>query len=224
VERFTRVRPFSIREWEKTLDRPTITFIWRDDRIWCGTRAENIMKFLKKIGRRVGLFQNMTFMQKRRVIGLANAIKRDFPGMDFAVAGIGSPGGLPEWITDLRTMKIDGETERRWCERYAKSHVVIGVHGSNMLLPSAHAGTVIELLPFDRWGNMLQDLLFRDIDGREMLYLYRLIPCSASPGEVAGSAMSLLNIHDIAMLQMGKDHCKHNTEDARIIHEKWKLI
>jgi len=70
----------------------------------------------------------------------------------------------------------DEASEREWCERYAASHVAVGVHGSNMLLPSAHAGAVVELLGAERWGNFAQGILFRDAgDCRETFFRYRFV-------------------------------------------------
>jgi hypothetical protein len=37
-------------------------------------------------------------------------------------------------------------------------HIVIGVHGSNTLLKSAHVGSMIELVPHNRWSNMGEDI------------------------------------------------------------------
>ncbi|GAG46696.1 unnamed protein product, partial [marine sediment metagenome] len=34
IERFTRVQPFPIDEWIVRLEKPTVTFIWREDRNW----------------------------------------------------------------------------------------------------------------------------------------------------------------------------------------------
>ncbi len=34
IERFTRVEPFPLEEWAERLKKPTVTFIWRDDRPW----------------------------------------------------------------------------------------------------------------------------------------------------------------------------------------------
>ncbi len=52
--------------------------------------------------------------------------------------------------------------------------LVIGVHGSNMLLPTAHAGSLVELIGPERWGNFTQDVLFREAgDCRETFFRYR---------------------------------------------------
>ena len=34
IERFTRVQPFPLAEWDGREKRPVVTFIWRDDRLW----------------------------------------------------------------------------------------------------------------------------------------------------------------------------------------------
>ena len=73
------------------------------------------------------------------------------------------------------------------------SHIVIGVHGSNMLLPSAHAGAVIELLPEDRSANLAQDIIpAGDQTMRETMFRYRFMPLSSQPGQVADTVGILL--------------------------------
>lgn len=125
-----------------------------------------------------------------------------FPALDFAVAGIGKSGGLPAWISDLRETIPDASTERTWCERYASSHIVIGVHGSSMLLPSAHAGAVVELMPDGRWGNMLQDILFRPNDLREAIFRCRIVPANTSVSDVASIVASMLVDHSYFLVNM----------------------
>jgi hypothetical protein len=105
--------------------------------------------------------------------------------------GVGDPGGLPAWIQDLRSRQIVSDLERTWCQLYACSHVVGGVHGSNMVLPSAHAMAVVELMPPDRWGNVLQDILFKPQDIRLVSMLIRILPLSASAEDVTTMICSL---------------------------------
>jgi hypothetical protein len=96
---------------------------------------------------------------------------------DIAVAGIGTTGRFPPWIKDLRTGgNVTENIERTWCQRYAASHAVIGIHGSNMLLPSALAGMTFDLMPADRWGNLMQDILPVESDGRMACLRYSLLP------------------------------------------------
>jgi hypothetical protein len=134
--------------------------------------------------------------QHHPVSALAEALRHDWPTLDFAVAGLSKAGRdepLPAWVEDLRRPAVDEDAEHRWCERYAASHVIVGVHGSNMLLPSAHAGAVVELIGPERWGNFTQDILFRDSgDCREMLFRYRFLPDSTPPYALAQMVSLLL--------------------------------
>lgn len=211
IERFTRVEPFPLEEWDARLkNRPTVTFVWRDDRAWRAsddgdddapppppspTRREKLRRLIappsppRQLGGRRRQQQ-----QHQLVSALAEALRRDYPALDFAVAGLSDAGrvdedeggGLPAWVEDLRCGAADDSVERRWCERYAASHVVVGVHGSNMLLPSAHAGGLVELIGPERWGNFTQDILFRDDgDSRETLFRYRFAPDTTPPRTLA---------------------------------------
>lgn len=197
IERFTRVRPFSVEEWQRRLSKPTVTFIWREDRLWSGAW------WLPGLAGQA---------QQGRMVSLAEALRRQWPSIDFAVVGIGRRGPLPGWIRDLRAISPAEETERRWCERYAESHIVIGVHGSNMLLPSAHAGAVVELVPRDRWGNLLQDILFCPGDLRETMFRVRLLPVSIRPVEVALVVSSLLRDHQNMVVTMRREYCDHGRD------------
>jgi hypothetical protein len=206
IERFTRIKPFPIDEWESRLSKPQLTFIWREDRSWASMRPRRRPGaiFRRVTGKPYGLDE-----QRDNVILLAETLVDQFTEIDFAIAGIGSPGGFPAWIHEMRSSTITEEQELEWCRRYANSHVVIGVHGSNMLLPSAHAGAVVELMPFERWGNMLQDTLLRPYDCREALYRYRFVPISTSPDSLAPVVLSLLRDHSSMLLTMRREFCDH---------------
>jgi hypothetical protein len=170
IERFTRVKPFSLDEWNARLVRPTVTFIWRDDRPWRAaadaapsTRREQFRKFMAPQSR-------PGTGQTELISKLAEALRRDLPALDFAVAGLlGSEERveLPGLIGDLRRTTLDADAERVWCERYAASHVV-------------------ELIGPERWGNFAQDILFRDAgDCREMLFRYRFVDELTAPSTLA---------------------------------------
>jgi hypothetical protein len=183
IERFTRVQPFALAAWGERAAQPVVTFIWRDDRLW--TSSGGMAALLSRV-------RHGASGQQRQVERLANALQRHMPNVDVAVVGVSRAGGLPSYVRDLRRTSIDDATERAWCERYAASHVVIGIHGSNMLLPSAHAGGVIELLPRDRAGNYLQDLLLRPGSTRDVLFRTRIVPASTTPEDVATLAFQII--------------------------------
>lgn len=223
IERFTRVPAFPVGEWEARLRQPAVTFIWREDRLWSGPRAHAEGR-LSKLKRRLTRAEDLLSKQAGRVTALAEELRERWPELDFAVAGLGQPGGLPSWISDLRRPAVGAADERVWCERYASSHIVVGVHGSNMLLPSAHAGSVVDLMPEDRWGNVLQDLLLRPGDGRELLFRYRMLPALTPPGTLARVLDSMLRDHQGLLLTMSPAFCRHEADYRELRHNnsRWR--
>jgi hypothetical protein len=207
IERFTKISPFPLENFGRRLNNPVITFIWREDRLWEAESYQTSARF-EKIKRHLGVSKKRTDEQTSKVVEFAESLRSEFSALDFAVVGIGEAGGLPDWIRDFRLTKLDAQAERFWCERYAKSHLVIGVHGSNMLLPSAHAGGFIELIGEERWGNYLQSILFRFSDAREMFFRSRFVPHSTAPEELARLASTLLRYEDFRRL-MSPEFCRH---------------
>ncbi len=205
IERFSRVAPFDIETLGRHQNQPCVTFIWREDRLWETVREPNSFE---KIKRRLRSAESPIAEQTAKVVEFAETLRGTFPKLDLAVAGLGEAGNLPSWIEDLRVTKINEETERKWCGRYAASHLVVGVHGSNMLLPSAHAGSVIEIIGADRSGNFLQDILFRGSDVREMFFRYRFVPPEISPRALADLALTVLRYEEFRRL-MGAEFCSH---------------
>ncbi len=210
IERFTRIAPFPLHEWEKR--SPTVTFIWREDRVWVlpAVKTKEISVLgLRWLHKNVTVFRRlMLAWQIRRVISVAKILRKIWPDLDFAVAGLGNTGRFPSWIQDLRTTTIDLSTEKLWCQRYADSHVFIGVHGSNMLLPSAQAGAMVNLVP-DRWGNLAQDTLLSARDGQDIMFRYRFIPVYATAKVVAEVVATILRSFPLAKLgfqQPWNDH------------------
>jgi hypothetical protein len=227
IERFTRVRPFQVDQWSTSSTRPTVTFVWREDRVWRNLRryerSQGVNEWLKG---KLGLTQDPLDEQKERVVALARTLQETFPQVDFAVVGMGQPGGLPGWIADLRTLETTDRVERAWCERYAQTHVVIGVHGSNMLLPSAHAGAMIELVPGQRWSNLVQDVLPTALDVREAMCRYRFLPLDSSPTTVAEVTTSLFRYVPYALLNFKRGWVDHKAigKDPWVIAERRREI
>jgi hypothetical protein len=137
-------------------------------------------------------------------------MQSEWPSVDFAVTGLSAATGLPSHVIDLRTDSSDEATERALCRRYAASHLVMGIHGSNMLLPSAHAGATIDLMPPDRWGNVTQDIIYRPTEAREASYRYRYIPASVTPPELAQIATALLRRHSEHARICWNEGCRHH--------------
>lgn len=190
IARFTKILPFQLSRFDQL--PPTFTFILREDRWWFGNvlsygvyRASRFLKLLKQ-GSRL-----LSFLQERLVIRTIRKIKAQLPNAHFHVIGMGRSGGLSEYAFDHRMPSVNPAIERDWCQIYSESHLVIGVHGSNMLLPTAHAAGCLEILPADRYGNMVQDLTVRYAD-RKQLFFYRFADQYSSPNSIAEKAVSVI--------------------------------
>lgn len=194
IAHFTGVQPFDLADWNTTLAKPIITFIWREDRLWLKRPLVPLSARVNRvIGRYIPAIIRQDIMgQRNRVIKLFTELRLHVPNTQFSVAGFGTTGDFPEWIHDERREKITTDDERGWCELYSRSHLVIGVLGSNMLLPTAHAAASIILMPQDRWGNLGHDILTNSQDVNMETARRRFIPLSTGTDETAEIARSLL--------------------------------
>lgn len=194
MKAFTGVAAFPIEEF--TSRPPHLTFVAREDRLWFGTPAG---KFLYRVLNKLGLKQSLgrwyVSAQDRLIRRSIQRIRKAIPDARFTVVGLAESGGLADIATDLRTKRMDDGVERAWVEAYAASQIVVGVHGSNMLLPTAHAAGCIEILPYDRYGNIVQDISVRRHD-RMQLFLYRFVDEFATPAAIARQAVAMFREFD----------------------------
>jgi hypothetical protein len=108
IERFTRVKPFPLGEWDARLGRTTVTFIWRDDRPWRAQTDAAPPQRRERLRRLIA--PKPSKGQNELVSELAETLRRELPALDFAVAGLAEGGGrgeLPEWVGDLRRASLD---------------------------------------------------------------------------------------------------------------------
>jgi hypothetical protein len=187
--RFTGERPFPLEEF--TTRPPHFTFVAREDRLWFrNPMAKFLYSALNKLGLRSTLGRYFVQAQDRLIRRTIHRVRERLPGATFSVVGLGRKGRLGSGVRDLRSLRMDEALERDWCAAYARSHAVVGVHGSNMLLPTALAAACVEILPYDRFGNIVQDITVRTAD-RMQLFLYRFVDEFASPAMVARHIGSL---------------------------------
>lgn len=201
IARFSRVEPHDFQG-----QNFRITFIWREDRLWS-------MRILYRIARRIGLVPLLLHWQNRKVCRLFSLLRRKFPTAKFTVVGLGSSTCFPEWVDDSRVVRYDEVTERNHCRLYAESRLIIGVHGSNLLLPSAHGGCVINLMPDSKWSNFAQDILYQESDVRLSAWRYRYVPLGASIrllGLIATQQLVWYNWFRNAMCEL--DYMERNDE------------
>jgi hypothetical protein len=221
IERFSRIKRFPMDEWDARLDSPLITFVWREDRLWVPTQpAETVRDVLKLLWQRLttaGKRPDQRAMQGDAIVEMGEHLRGDFPMLRVAVVGLATPGGLPAWIDDQRTTSITDEVEHTWCEMYAQSHIVFGLHGSNMLLPSAHAGSVIEFVQPGRWANIVQDLLPQSDDVRDAIFRYRHIPSRSTPRDAARCASLLLRRYTMQNRSMSREGTRHTVPTSEAL-------
>jgi hypothetical protein len=209
MKSMTGISPFNLEHFMK--EQPTFTFVLREDRWWYGSPADY---WLYRLGRRFAryrqwLYNIITTRQESLVVETMKAIKKQIPDARFFVTGLGKNKGFGKLAMDSRSLKVDEEKELEWCRIYAHSHVVIGFHGSNMLLPTAFAAGCIEVLPDDRLGNFLQDISVRYSDRRQSFF-YRFVDQYAKPSSVAAKAVSMVRDYPSFYDNMCRNQYHHN--------------
>lgn len=189
ISRLTGVKPF---DPDKFYDQePFFTFVLREDRWWLKNQLSDVaLRAARKLGLARLVGKILVRKQDALVRRTMRRITREIPEAKFAVTGLGKRGSLSRWASDKRALKITTDIERDWCRMYAQSHVVIGVHGSNMLLPTAHAVGCVEVLMEERNRNIVQDLSVRYNDRRQ-LFFYRFVDQYASPSSVAAKVVAI---------------------------------
>ena len=180
ITKFTRVPKHSFDDREKV----QITFIWREDRLL-------VNSFLFRVLRKLKLLQIALAIQNWKVQQLFERIRSKLPEAKFVVAGLGTKTKFPKWIEDCRVERFNEITEKETCQIYSESRLVIGLHGSNMLLPSGLAGMTLDLIE-NRWGNFAQDVLYQEKNPRLASFRYRYLPSQVSPDILANIATQMI--------------------------------
>jgi len=193
ITKFTRVPKHSFDDREKV----QITFIWREDRLL-------VNSFLFRVLRKLKLLQVALRIQNWKVQQLFEKIRSRLPEAKFVVAGLGTKTKFPKWIEDCRVERFNETTEKETCQIYSESRLVIGLHGSNMLLPSGLAGMTLDLIE-TRWGNFAQDVLYQETNPRLASFRYRYLPSQVSPDILANIAAQMIETQSDFYFHMTAD-------------------
>jgi hypothetical protein len=190
IIRFAKVNPFNLDSF--TSRKPTITFVLREDRCWTAHSGYYwLYRLCRKFNRAQWSYRLMAQNQNNLVKKTIRRIRLQLKEVDFFIVGLGGTGNFRGYAIDQRTTTINTSTEKEWCHIYAQSHVVIGVHGSNMLLPTALAAGCVEILPDERHPNLVQDISVRYND-RKQLFFYRFADEHATTKSVADKAIAII--------------------------------
>jgi len=193
---FSHPREFDIRNFSgiefhdmKAKDYRVI-YVWREERSWPG-RIPVVSEILRGKTKKLLLKE----AQRRAVICLFFLIKKYLPEAQFTVVGLGRFGKFPYWVEDRRVDQFDEKSERLQCKIASESRVIIGPHGSSLLLPSAHAGMTVHLVHPFGWNNIAQDHLYQPFlmkDVRMAAYRVRYLPLESSPVFIADIVINMI--------------------------------
>src|SRR6185312_9336350 len=193
--------------------------IWRTDRFWkriLPRWADN------RITRRIaenGVKKLRNRAQFRWILKFAKELKRKVPAVDFAIAGMDSrEQKLPEWVRDFRFPKHSDATAKDQCRRYAESHLVIGCNGSSLVLPSCHAGAVMNIVPRDGWMVSVGSFHFRYTSLADTFFRYSLIPAESSIERIVKIAVQILRDRSMVQIVSGSPW---NDHDSGIAYGEW---
>ena len=204
VARLTKVKPFDLTTFSQ--QKPTITFVLREDRLWFRSLADywlyRVFRKLKALswGKRI-----LSIRQNQLIKRAIREIRKRLPKATVYVVGLGTTGSFKGHAIDQRKNEVDSAVETLWCNTYSQSHVVVGVHGSNMLLPTALAAGCVEILPEDRYGNIIQDISVRYAD-RLQLFFYRFVDQYSNPKSVGSKAIAMILDYDLYHNNMCRNH------------------
>lgn len=176
-EPFLKTKSFDIAKFDEL--PYTVTFVLRDDRYWHANRLDDFINraFIKMNIQR--LFRWYFVWKQGRLV--RKTIKR----LD----------GIHVNIINTDVKPITSQLEKQWCDIYSRSHIVVGVHGSNMLIPTSLAAGFIEILPSHKIAHLGEDVVLRH-EGRDAILLGRHVEQYCSP--------ALLTRHIAQALKFGE--------------------
>ncbi|MFO7826942.1 MAG: hypothetical protein R6V72_23615 [Cyclobacterium sp.] len=189
-EAILQARPFALEDFER---QPLqLTFIWRSDRFWLNSR---LLDFFHKASIKFG-FQDrvlglLCYRQASLLGRLLRRLRKSLPEARFVVTGQGKEGRLPSGWKDQRVAEIDERVERQWNEIYRHSQLVLGVHGSHMLIPTALSAGFVEILPRHKLPNLTEDI-GRQHGGHLGPFLGRFVDEFSSPRLVAAHVWTMV--------------------------------
>ena len=235
ITQFTNIQKHTFRE-----ENFRITFVWREDRLWYSNSF--LLRLLQKIklfsvyqkikrSRGASLLSKTTmlhqwpiFWQNLKIRRLFSLLKKRVPNATFTVVGFGTTTKFPSWIEDYRVDSFSDNQEKKACTIYSQSRIILGVHGSNMLLPSAHAGITIDLMPDNRWGNVAQDIIYQEkinnVDARIISFLYHYLPIDIATYSLTVMIHTLLKLPMVNWLKQQTNHAHKAPLTQRSHHER----
>lgn len=212
IEKFTRIKPFNLTYWDKLLEKPTITFIWRNDRFWRSVLPHFLENRYTKFFMGSFIENVKKRLQHRWILKFAKELKDQIPQVDFAIAGLDNQTlKIPSWIADFRFTRPNYNEEKQLCERYAKSHLIIGCNGSSLVLPGCLAGAIINIVPDDAWAQSAGSFPFRITSMGDTHFRYVMAPCEIKIKRLINISISILRDRSLIELLTSEPWRNHNS-------------
>lgn len=168
-----------------------VAFILREDRFWLTHGWEEFLyKVVVKFRRMPSWKAWFCKKQNKRVLQATKKLQVEFPEIDVLVTGIGTYGTFPEFIKDLRRDDPLLTDEQSWLEALAGSHVAVGIHGSNMIIPGIQAGGMVEIVPSFKVAH-IGETTMKDYPSR---LLCRHLTDFPGPGRVADTVIGVIKV------------------------------
>ncbi|XOA42574.1 MAG: hypothetical protein ACKKMO_02065 [Candidatus Nealsonbacteria bacterium] len=161
--------------------------------------------------------------QKRNIEKLFKYLKKYYKNLRFVLIGLGKNKKFQKEIIDLREEKFDLSLEKKWIEEYKKADCLLGVHGSNMNLPSLLAKNMISLIPEYKYQHVFEDIrLNPNISCSENLYRYRILYGNYSLSDISPQKLFKVLVHQLELSDRNKFLANLNLEPKINNIEEWK--
>lgn len=181
---------FDLKEFSTSA--PQITFILREDRFWLNSKVLDLcFKASRKFKLEPLLKPILIWRQNALFKQTSQKILKSLPQAQLKSTGLGNSGKLFHPIDDHRTDHISETTEMEWNGIFAKSHIVIGIHGSHMLIPSGLAAGFINIVPRYKIGHLVEDTVL-PYTNRLLQFMGRFLDEFSSPDLVSQHAISMI--------------------------------
>lgn len=191
TKRFTKIAPFGLDDFSET--NPRVTFVMREDRFWLASRADHFL-YLASVKFNTLSWMKFYFVYRQNymVRKAARKTKTQLANAQFFVTGMGCNGTFGKSIKDCRVAnEVSEEKEREWAYLFSTSHIIIGVHGSNMLIPTSLAAAFVILVPDYKIAHWGEDVIARHT-APNATFLGRFLSSLASTEQVASHVVHLI--------------------------------
>lgn len=158
--------PMEIIKNKKEIKSKSIVFIIREDRPWIQNRFDYLifmiyqkwkhLKFLKEylIKRQIELLEK-----------LSSKLKAHYPQVKLVVSGfVEKKDNYSGFDSCISNLVADIEQEKVWLQKYNDSDIIIGVHGSHMIIPSIFAPSIINIIPPFKNPHTGEDIFRANLD------------------------------------------------------------